>query len=122
MHVQVTSYNCPACGKSFKSRVVNSPRATPAYRVCKCGAKHLTPNLQWSSMKKNQKMEYFLSVWLVGWLLVFGSVAGLAVWSGDFVSALMILGGGVICCLPSWLLKWMRVKYSVSRTSTYLGF
>ena len=73
-------------------------------------------------MNKNQKMEYFLSVSFVGWLLVFGSVAGYAAWSKDFVSALMIVGGGVICCLPIWLLKWMRVKYSVSRTSTYLRF
>ena len=72
-------------------------------------------------MKKNQRIEYFLSAWCVGWFLLFGGVAGFAVWSRHFVSALMIFGGGVTCCLPIWELKWMRVKYSVSRTSAYLG-
>jgi hypothetical protein len=68
-------------------------------------------------MKMGQRVEYFLSLWVGGWLLFFiacGAVATENHWLGVLYGFVI----GVACASPFLLYKLWQVKKSIVRSST----
>lgn len=65
-------------------------------------------------MTTGQHIGYFLSEWIVAWLILFipaGAVLNDNHWLGGFYG----LAAWCVCCAPSWSLKLRRVKQSRAR-------
>ena len=117
MFVRWITYGCPSCGKQFQSRVVTAPRVGLEFRRCDCGFTSRTTDLEWWHMKMGQRIEYFLSLWIGGWLLFFIACGAVAI-ENHWLGALCGFAIGVACAGPFLLRKLWQVKKSIVRTST----
>ena len=120
MYVYLHKHNCkcPSCFKSLGSRVVSSPRVGREYLACKCGNTLKTIDKEWRHMTTGQRVEYFVSIWAVCWILFFIACGAVEVVDNDRLGAFYGFGIGLACYLPFILWKLLQVRRPVLRTST----
>jgi hypothetical protein len=120
MYVRWVTYRCPSCNARTESRVVNSTKVGLEYKKCRsCGNTYRTPDREWMNMTTGQRVGYFLNEWSAGALVVCAFIAGVNFFAdhSTWKFSLWVMLGGIACCAPFWLWKFLNVKRSIARTS-----
>ena len=120
MYIRWTNYNCPHCGKTWRQRIITSPRLGPERRKCwNCEQLFVTPDSEWPRMSRKQRIAYVLNEQLFAWLFVFG----LWVWTA-FIVAETLSGrlewigiGFLVVVAPLLLGKWLSISLSKRRVA-----
>jgi hypothetical protein len=71
-----------------------------------------------AALTKGQRVEYFVSIWAVCWILFFVACGAVEVTDSRWMGAAYAFVIGAVCYFPFVLWKLWRGKQSITRTTT----